>query len=77
MGKRLDDRDYLENAMAALADLEGMCKVLLLRVEQIERRAPALDGLVSPMPEQIIYIMRGIRKAQQAHAALWAQGFMK
>ena len=77
MGKRLDDRDHLEEAMAALADLDAMCKLLLLRVDQVERRVPSLNGLVSPMHEEIVYVMRGIRKAQQAHAALWSQGFMK
>jgi len=77
MGKHLDDRDHLEDAMTALADLPAMCKILLLRVGQIERRAPVLDGLVSPMNEEIMYIMDEIKKAQQAHAALWSQGFME
>jgi len=77
MTKRLDNRDHLEEAMTALADLPAMCKILLLRVGQIERRAPILDGLVSPMGEEIVYIMDEIKKAQRAHAALWSQGFMK
>jgi len=77
MGKRLKDRDYLEEAMASLAGLDALCKLLLLRVGQIERRTPSLNGLVSPMNEEIIEIMQGIRRAQQAHAALWSQGFME
>jgi len=77
MGKCLDDRDYLEVAMASLAPLAGLCEVLLLRVEQIDRRAPLLDGLVSPMYEQIAYVMHGIKEAQQAHAKIWSQGFME
>lgn len=76
MAGSLENRDYLEEAMAALADLDALCKLLLLRVEQVERRAPALDGLVSPMHEEIVYVMRGIRAAQQAHAALWSRDFM-
>jgi hypothetical protein len=77
MGKHPQNRDYLEEAMASLANLPGICEVLLLRVEQIDRRAPFLDGLVSPMYEQIAYVMHGIKEAQQAHAKIWSQGFMK
>lgn len=77
MGRRLDNRDYLEDAMAALAGLDGLCRLLLLRVSQVERRMPSLNGLVEPMHEEIVEVMRGIKKAQQAHATLWSQGFMK
>lgn len=77
MGKRLDDRDHLEEAMAALADLDAICKISLLRVGQAEQRAPDLNGLVSPMNEEIVYVMTGIRKAQKAHAKIWSQEFME
>ena len=77
MGRRLDDRDYLEEAMAALAGLDALCKLLLLRVGQVERRMPSLNGLVEPMHEEIVEVMQGIRRAQQAHANLWQQGFME
>jgi hypothetical protein len=77
MGKRLDDRDYLEEAMASLAGLDALCKLLLLRVGQVERRMPSLNGLVEPMHEEIVEVMQGIKRAQQAHAALWSQGFME
>jgi len=77
MGKQLDDRGYLEDAMTALADLPMRCKILLLRVDQIEQRAPSLNGLVSPMGEEVAYIMGEIGKAQQAHAKIWTKGFME
>ena len=63
-------REHLENAMACLAGLNDICKLLLLRVGQIETRT-TLNGLVSPMEEEIIEIMQGIMGAQAAHSRLW------
>jgi len=60
----------VERAQCALAGLQFSCKTLLLRVGQVEVRAPDLDGLVSPMPGEIVEILNGIINAQAAHAEM-------
>jgi hypothetical protein len=71
------DKGHLEDAMACLAGLEYLCKLLLLRIGQAKVRGPNLNGLIKPMDEEVVEIMEGIRGAQRAHARIWERHFMK
>lgn len=76
MGRRNAKRDHFEDAMSHLVGLDSLCKLLLLRVGQIQMRCPSLNGLITPMEGEIIEIMTGIRNAQAAHERIWQEQFM-
>jgi len=60
----------VERAQSQLAGLQFLCKVLFLRVGQIETRSPNLNGLVGPMETEIKEILEGIVGAQTVHAEM-------
>jgi len=69
-GERDELLDLVRHAQCALAGLQFSCKTLLLRVGQVEVRAPEFNGLVSPMGEEAREILEGIVKAQAAHGEM-------
>ncbi len=60
----------VERAQTQLAGLQFLCKLLFLRVGQIETRIPNLNGLVEPMEREIAEILEGIIGAQAAHVEI-------
>ena len=69
-GEREELQALVEQAQCALAGLQFSCKTLLLRVGQVEVRAPDLNGLVTPMSEEVSEILEGIINAQTAHGEM-------
>ena len=69
-GEREELQALVQHAQCCLAGLQFSCKLLLLRVGQVEVRAPELNGLVTPMGEEVSEILEGIVNAQAAHGEM-------
>jgi len=60
----------VERAQSQLAGLQFLCKLLFLRVGQIETRSPNLNGLVEPMETEIAEILEGVIGCQATHSEM-------
>jgi hypothetical protein len=63
-------QDLVGRAQSQLAGLQFLCKLLFLRVGQVQQRSPNLNGLIAPMEVEIAEILDGVIGAQIAHSEM-------
>ena len=74
--KSYDERDWLEEAMAALADNPAKLMAVLLLISQKRRRFPD-DEDYAYMERWLKDVLKNIRGAQKAYTEVWRTEFMK